>query len=363
MKVAIVHDWLTNMGGAEQVVIELKKVFPDAPIYTTVYNPNNLASELRNIDVRTSFLQKKKKAINNHQKYFPFMPMAFESFNLNEYDVVISSSSSCAHGIVTNPDTLHICYCHTPMRYAWEFYYEYTKSMKNIKKKFIKYFMNYMRIWDNVSSNRVDYFIANAHNVKKRINKHYRREADVIYPPIRTDMFNISNNDQDYYLVLSRLVPYKKIEIAVEACTKLNKKLYVIGSGPQMSSLKKIAGKQVEFLGRVSDDEIPKYYAECKAFLFPGEEDFGITPLEAQSAGRPVIAYKKGGALETIVENETGIFFNEQTAESLMDAIKRFETMSFDKEKIRKHALKFSDKRFKEEIKTYVLKKYQEHKN
>lgn len=311
MKVAIVHDWLTNMGGAEQVVINLKKCFKDAPIYTTLYAEENLSDELKNIDVRTSFLQKKHKTNDNHKKYFPLMPLAFENFDLNEYDVVISSSSCCAKGVITKPGSIHICYCHTPMRYAWEKRDEYLEGTGSLKKKLIKILLHYMRVWDNVSSNRVDYFIANSNEVKTRINKYYRRDATVINPPVRCDFFDIAETDGDYYLVLSRLVTYKRFDLAVKACKELGRKLVVIGDGPEKKNLEKIASgcKNITFLGRASDETVKKYMSECKALIFPGEEDFGIVPVEVQACGRPVIAYGKGGILDSVIDRKDRSIF------------------------------------------------------
>lgn len=365
MKVALVHDWLTNMGGAERVVINFKEIFKDAPIYTTIYNPDNLGDELKNIDVRTSFLQNKKDAKKNHQKYFPFMPMAFESFDLNDYDIVLSSSSSCAKGVVTNPNTMHVCYCHSPMRYGWEFYYEYanTTDMKKLKKKLLKYFMDYMRIWDNVSSNRVDYFIANSENVARRIWKHYRRESVVIHPPVRCNLFNISDEDEDYFLIVSRLVEYKKIDLAIEAFNELRFPLIIIGDGAEREELESKAKDNIKFLGRQPDNVIKKYYSKCRAFIFPGEEDFGITPLESQASGRPVIAFGKGGALETVVDGQTGIFFDEQTVDELKLAVKKFQNIDFDKKVIRKHAEEFDEAIFKGKIKDFIDEKYEEFVN
>ena len=295
MKLAIVHDWLTNMGGAEQVVINFKKIYPDAPIYTTFYNPEKLDDELKNIDVRTCYLQK-KKMITNHKKYFPRMPMAFEAFNLNEYDVILTSSSSCAKGVITKPGSIHICYCHTPMRYAWEKRDEYTQGMNKLKKKLISILLHYMRIWDLASASRADFFIANSTEVKNRIWKHYKRDAVVINPPVRCNMFNISDVDSDYYFIVSRLVTYKKFDLAVKACKELGKKLVIIGDGPEKNNLMKIADgdSNIVFMGKQPDEVVKKYMSECKALLYPGEEDFGIVPVEAQACGRPVIAYGKG---------------------------------------------------------------------
>ncbi|GIM30240.1 glycosyl transferase [Clostridium polyendosporum] len=360
MKVALVHEWLTNMAGSERVVINFKELYKEAPIYTTMYNPEKLDKELQDIDVRTSFLQKKVK--KGHQRYLPFMPMAFESFDLNGYDVVLSSSSSCAKGVVTNPSTMHVCYCHTPMRYAWEFYYEYADKtdIGKFKKLFLKYFMNYMRMWDRLAADRVDYFIANSENVARRIWKHYRKESVVIHPPVRCKLFNIGKEDGDFFLILSRLVAYKRLDLAVEAFNELGLPLVIIGDGEEREKLQSMAKGNIIFLGRQPDEVIKEYYSKCRAFVFPGEEDFGITPLEAQASGRPVIAYGKGGALETVIEGKTGIFFNDQTVTSLVDAVKEFEKMSFDKLEIRKHAETFDEEIFKKKIESFINEKYEE---
>lgn len=357
MKLAIVHDWLTNMGGAEQVIINFKEIYPEAPIYTTFYNPDNLDEKLRNLDVRTSFLQK-KKMVTNHKKYFPLMPLAFKLFNLKEYDVVLSSSTCCAKGVKA-PNGIHICYCNTPMRYAWEKREEYIKDMNPIKKFILRIFLTFMRIWDKNSSKRVDYFIANSTAVSERIKRCYNRESTVINPPVRCNLFNISDTDGDYYFVLSRLVGYKRFDLAVQACKELGKKLIVIGDGPEKEKIEKIADgdKNIIFLGRQPDDVVKKYMSECKALLFPGEEDFGIVPVEAQACGRPVIAYGKGGALDSVIDGKTGVFFKEQTVESVKEAITKFETMKFNKQEIRKHALEFDESVFQKKIKEFVEEK------
>lgn len=365
MKVALIHDWLPFMGGAERVLTNFLEIYPDAPIYTTVANKEKLDSPLKEADIRVSHLQKGKKSIDNHRKLFPFMPTAIESFNLNEYDIVLSSSSSVAKGIITNPNTMHICYCHSPMRYGWEFSYEYAGKMagkSKIVNKALSYFLSGMRLWDNSSSDRVDYFIANSENVSKRIWKHYRRESVVIHPPVRCNLFKPSEIDEEYFLILSRLQEYKRIDVAVEAFNKNGLPLVIIGDGPEREKLEKMAKSNIKFLGRQPDDIIKGYYSKCKAFIFPGEEDFGITPLEAQASGRPVIAYGKGGALETVVNGVTGVFFEEQNQESLNEAIKKFNTIKFDKFKIRKHAEKFDESIFKAKIEKFINDCYIEFK-
>ncbi len=357
MKIALVHDWLPFMGGAERVLADFVEIYPDAPIYTLLYNESKIEEPIRSAKIITSYLQKPGKEIKDHRRLFPFMPTAIESFDLNEYDVVLSSSSSVAKAVITNPSCVHICYCHSPMRYAWEFSYEYAGKMAGkgkIKNKLLNYFLTCIRAWDYISSGRVDYFIANSEHVAKRIWKHYRRDSVVIHPPVRCNLFNISEEDGDFFLCVSRLQEYKRIDLAIQACTKLGAKLKVIGDGPDKEKLKAMAGPTVEFLGRAPDDLMKDCYAKCKALLFPGEEDFGITPLEAMASGRPVIAYGKGGALETVIEGKTGVFFKEQTVESLTEAMLNFKTMTFEKAELRKHAEKFDDEVFKAKIKAFV---------
>ncbi len=363
MNIALIHDWLPFMGGAERVVTNFLEIFEGAPIYTSVYDKNNLDGILKNSNIKASFLQSIKRAVKDHRKFFPLMPIAFESFNLNEYDVILSSSSSCAKGVITSPSTCHICYCHSPMRYGWEFYYDYLGSIGKIKQKILKYIMNYMRIWDRVSSDRVDYFIANSKNVAKRIWKHYRRDSVIIHPPVRSKFFKISDHQDDYFLVVSRLQEYKKIDLVVEAFNELKLPLVIIGDGPMRVDIeKRIRSSAIKMLGRQTDEVIRDYYSRARGFLFPGEEDFGITPLEAQASGVPVIAYSKGGALETVVEDVTGIFFDEQTVSSLCNAIHRFNKMSFNKIHIRNHAKNFDEEIFKDKIRRFVYEKSGEFK-
>jgi len=364
MKIALVHDWLPFMGGAERVLTNFLELYQDAPIYTTICNRSRLDSPLKEANIITTSLQKKGKEIENHRRLFPFMPTAIESFDLNEFDIVLSDSSSIAKGVITSPDTMHICYCHSPMRYAWEFSHEYAGKMVGkggLKAKLLSYFLTGMRLWDNASSDRVDYFIANSQNVSKRIWKHYRRESVVIHPPVRCNLFNISDIDEDYFLIVSRLQEYKRIDIAIEAFNELGLPLVIIGDGPDRKKLEVMAKNNIKFLGRESDEVIKEYYAKCRAFIFPGEEDFGITPLEAMASGRPVIAYRKGGALETIIEDKTGVFFDNQTYEDLVDTIRRFENMTFNKKEIRSHAETFDEYIFKEKIKIFIDEKSKEY--
>jgi glycosyltransferase involved in cell wall biosynthesis len=354
LKVALVHEWLTNLAGSEKVLLALRELYQEAPIYTSVYDANRMKT-FADTDVHTSFLQKFPGAIKHYQKYLPLMPLAFESFALEGYDVVISSSHACAKGIITRPGTLHICYCHTPMRYAWDFYQHYlTHETGKLSRPFVAPLLSYLRLWDVASANRVDYFIANSQIVARRIGKHYRREAVVIHPPVDVDRFTVAPAHDEFFLTVGRLVSYKRVDLAVQACTKLNLPLVVIGDGPERKRLEAMAGPSVQFLGYQSDEVIRDHYARCRAFLFPGEEDFGITVVEAQAAGRPVIAYGKGGVLDSVVPGRTGLFFTEQTSESLCQAITDLRDMPIDPQGIRAHAQKFSRPRFIQEIKEFV---------
>lgn len=356
MKVALVHDWLVSVGGAEKVLYDLHTVFPDAPIYTLVYNAKTAPAWTRNCDIRTTYLQKIPKAAKLYKNMLTLMPKAWESLDLMEYDLVISSCSSCAKGVLTRPDAVHICYCHTPTRYIWDMYFEYLKSASFIKKKAMKMMIPKLRQWDYLAAQRVDYFIANSNYIAKRIKKFYRRDAEVIYPGCKINDYPIENSRAgDYYLVVSRLVYYKRIDLAIQACNRLGKKLVIVGKGEELDDLRRMAGPTIEFKGFLSDDEIKNLYVNAKAFIFPGDEDFGITPVEAQSAGIPVLAYGHGGALETVIDAYTGLFFKEQTVDSLVHCINEFETngVGFTKEQIREHSKKFAEEGFCNRIKEY----------
>lgn len=359
MKVAIVHDWLTIYGGSESIVRIMHDFYPDAPIYTSVYDKKNMPEDFEKMDIRPSFIQKLPFAKKKYTSYLMFMPYAFEQFDLSEYDLVISSNTSCSKGVITGANTLHICYCNTPMRYGWDFYHEYVKPKNPLARFLIAWMMKGIRQWDRLSADRVDAFVANSHNVARRIRKHYRRKAKVIYPPVRTSMFQKSDTDEGYYLVVSRLVPYKRIDLVVEAFTKINLPLKVVGDGSEYKKIAAKAGPSVEMLGRVGDDEVLKYMQNCHCFLFPGEEDFGITPIEAQACGKPVIALGKGGALETVEKDRTGVFFQEQTVDSVVDAVQRFSKMEFDSDYIRSHSEKFSEERFRKELKDFFDEEFE----
>lgn len=278
MRVALVHDWLVTAGGAEKVLWQLHLLFPKAPIYTLVYDQECGKGMFKECDVRTTYLQKIPAATKLYKNLLTFMPAAWEQLDLSEYDLVISSCSSCCKGVITRPDAVHICYCHTPTRYIWDFYYQYFKNANFLKKLVMPCMIHKMKIWDQLAANRVDYFIANSNYIAKRIEKYYRREAVTIYPPVHINDYPVAEQADDYYLVVSRFVYYKRIDLAIEACNKLEKKLLIIGGGEEEKKLRAIAGPTIQFVGRVSDQEMMQYYVKAKAFLFPGEEDFGITP-------------------------------------------------------------------------------------
>lgn len=364
LKVAIVHEFLLKLGGAEAVLKSLCELFPDAPIYTFLYNEEKTHGIFKRKKITTSSLQNTPFLNQNPKLFLSKYSRAVEEFDLSSYDLVISSSNSFAHGVITKPSTLHLCYCHSPMRYAWDWYHEYLKennlqSMLNPKGFFVRKVLHNIRIWDKVSSDRVDYWIANSKNVQQRIQKYYRRESKIIYPPVDLERFIQEENDieqKDQYIIVSRLEPYKKIEIAIRAFNKNKKQLIIIGSGSYRSRLENIAHKNVSFLGWRSDENVAIQISKSKALIFPGEEDFGITPVEAMACGKPVIAYKKGGALETISEHETGIFFQHANPESLNDAIKQFEKAKFDRTKCILQSQQFSVSNFNDRFLEYLDK-------
>jgi glycosyltransferase involved in cell wall biosynthesis len=366
MKVAIVCDWLVTYAGAERVLEQMLKVYPEADLFAVVdFLPEDSRDFIMNKTVTTTFIQNMPKAKSHYRTYLPFMPVAIEQLDLSSYDLVISSSHCVAKGVLTGPDQIHISYVHSPIRYAWDLQHQYLKEAgltHGLKSMIARAILHYMRIWDTRTSNGVDYFIANSHFIAKRIWKCYRREATVIYPPVNIDKFVFCDQKEDYYVTASRMVPYKKMDLIVEAFSHMpDKKLVVIGNGPDFEKIKKKAGPNVSLLGFAPDEVLREKMQHAKAFVFAAEEDFGITPVEAQACGTPIIAYGRGGSLETvrgfgIKDEPTGIFFKKQSVESLITAVEKFEKES---EKIschncRKHAEQFSDEIFRKQFKRYV---------
>jgi len=374
MKVAIVHDWLTNYGGAETFVELWLKMYPDADIYTLVYDKKKMKGHFEGNRIFTSKLQKIPAAGRIYTKLLAFMPKAFESFDLTAYDLVLCSSSSCAKGVIVPPHIPQIAYIHTPMRYAWDLYFDYKKRSGRLTRFFMDKWMPKIRLWDYVSAQRIDTIVANSAYIARRIQKFWNREASVIYSPVNTKRFYAAEpakTREDFYVAFSRLVPYKRIDLAISAAISLGKKLVVIGGGSEEKKLRALAQghDNIIFLGRASDEVLRDNLQRCKAMLFCAEEDFGLAPLEAQACGAPVIAFGRGGACETVLDKKTGIFFSEQTVESLKEAIVRFEELhkagSFKESEITAHAKTFSQERFisefsriVEETKKKILPRY-----
>ncbi len=362
LKVAIVHDWLIGLGGAERVVESMLKLFPQADLYTSVYD-NSKITIFRNRKIHTTFLQHWPLAKKKHQLFASVRPLAFESLDLSSYDLVLSSSSAESKGVITPTETLHISYIHTPVRYYWSGYDEYLKNPGfGLLDPFVRLVMPSMvkrlKLWDFAAAQRADYLIANSEEVVSRIKRYYKRDSQVINPPVDTERFsNIKHKSDDYYLVVSRFVPYKRIDLAIKACNKLGKKLVVAGRGPELKNLKKIAGDNVVFIESPSDKKINQLYEKAKAFIFSAEEDFGITPVEAMAAGVPVICFGKGGASETVINMKTGVYHDKQTVDSLIEAIKIFESSSFSKSDLRSRAEYFSESRFIKDLGGFVSEK------
>ncbi|HLD27314.1 MAG TPA: glycosyltransferase [Patescibacteria group bacterium] len=363
MKIALTHDHLFQIGGAEKVLFELNRIFPDSPVYTLIHNPEK-AGLFKEFDIRTSFLQQLPFSKRNFKWYLGLMPIAWEQFDFSQYDVVISSSSAFSKGVLTAPNTLHISYCHSPTRYLWSDAHKYVEELKQPKliKKILPMILNRLRTWDYTAAQRVDKFIANSEFVAKRIKKYYQREATVIYPPVNTEQFKLAGELGNYYAIVSRLRPYKRVDLAIKAFNQLHLPLKIIGSGEEESRLRKIAKPNIEFLGELPDEQRNRVLSRAIAFIHPQEEDFGIAAVEAMAAGRPVIAYKSGGALETVIERVTGRFFEEQSWEALADAVIRFQAdlNQYDPRAIKEHAEKFSTARFDREIKDFTAKSWQE---
>jgi glycosyltransferase involved in cell wall biosynthesis len=356
LKVALVHDYLNQYGGAERVLEELHTLFPNAPVYTSMYWPEKMSPIIRRLDVRTSFMQRLPMVTRNHQPFLLLYPLAFESFDLSDFDVVISNSSAFCKGVMTSPGTLHICYCLTPMRWVWNYHaYVDRERLGWMARMVLPAAISQLRAWDVATAQNVDRFLAISRTVSSRVRKYYRRDSAVIYPPVNCDAFALPpQRVEDYYLVVARLMPYKRIDLAVDAFTRLGIPLKIVGRGRNEADLRARAGRNVEFVGHVSDAELKQLYARCRGFVFPGEEDFGIAPLEANASGRPVIAYAAGGALDTVVDGRTGVLFEHQQVESLIAAVRQAEAIGWDSAELRQHARKFDRQVFRGQLLAFV---------
>ncbi|OBW95288.1 glycosyltransferase [Gallibacterium salpingitidis] len=357
MKIAIIHHWLINMRGGEKVLEALCELFPDADIFTHVYQANKFQNSIISKHrIYTTFIAKLPFATKLYQSYLPIMPLALEELDLSEYELIISIESGPAKGIIPAPGVPHICYCNSPMRYVWDMYAGYKLKMGRFKRFISAPLFHYIRRWDQLTSQQVTSFIANSHFISDRIKSYYGRTSEVIYPPVNIDEFELSDHSEDYYLMLGQLVSYKRVDLAVNAFNQTGKKLIIIGEGEQLDTLKSIAKPNIQFLGYQPTAKVKEYLMKCKALIFPGIEDFGIVPVEAMACGKPVIAFAKGGALDSVINDVTGILFHPQTENSLNDAVLYFEKNieKFNPNVIRKHALSFSKEAFKIKIQNHI---------
>ncbi len=363
MKTAIVHDWLNQIGGAEDVLETLLEMYPGVPVYTSLYWRDKMPPHWRQWDIRTSFINRLPLAQKRQQLYFPLYPMAFEQFDFSGYDLVLSNKSGFCHGVITDPKTLHICYCLTPTRYVWRYFqYAEQENLNGLLKAIMPPFLVNLRQWDRLAADRVDHFIAISQTIRQRIAKIYRRDSTIIYPPVDTRRFAPLGRCDDYFLIVGRLVPYRRIDVLIEAFNKMQKPLVIAGSGRDRERLQAMAGPTIEFLGRVPDDDLPDLMARCRAFMWPGEEDFGISPIQAMAAGRPVIAYAAGGALETVIPGRTGALFYEQTTQSIITAVEQFDEQSYDPWAISAFAANFDTAEFKRKMLRFVEEKHEQRK-
>lgn len=367
-KVAFIHDWLTVRGGAERVLEVMLSLFPGAPVYTTIYRRESFVNTpIARHPVYVSFLDGIPLARRRHRSYVPFMPFFVEQFDLQDFDIVISSSYSVAHGVIPLPHQLHISYIHSPARYAWHQYHQYLtnwNSGQGIRLKIARLFLHYFRLWDFAAASRVDYFIANSQWTARAIWRAYRRESHLIYPPVRTHLYEPASKRKDYYITVSRLVPYKRVDLIVQAFRSLGFPLIVVGDGPEFRRLLRLSTSNIKFIRNATDEKIANLLGEAKAFICGAEEDFGIAPVEAQAAGCPVIAFGKGGLRETVIEGKTGLFFHEQTSESLIRVLEAFEygDYRFNSTQIRRNALRFRASRFVDEITDMIERAKRNHK-
>ncbi|MBP9770754.1 glycosyltransferase [Candidatus Gracilibacteria bacterium] len=361
MKVAIVHDFLLKLGGAERVVKTLADIFPKAPIYTLLYDEKATGHVFPKERVRTSFLQDYPEFIRKRYRFLIHkMPRAIEELDLDEYDLVISSSTAFSHGLITSLKTKHICYCHSPMRYAWDWANEYREenNLNGLKGLLYAPLIKYLREWDRIAADRPDLYISNSMNVQQRLKKYYQEESEIIYPPVNVERFRATGHSENYFLIVSTLTPYKKIDLAVQLFNKIGHKLVIIGDGPHRKYLENIAGENIEFLGFKDDRTVKEYMENCRALIFPGEEDFGITPVEAMACGKPVLAYGKGGVTESVISGKTGEFFFEPNVESMEDGLARlmYNEKFYKAQTIRRHAFEFSREVFERKLMRVVSK-------
>ena len=351
----MVHDYFTQLGGAEKVAEQLYRMAPNPSLFASVAFPDCMPTGLKEAYVHTSWMQNLPRIEKCYRLYFLLYPLGISALDLSEFDLVLSSSSGYAKGVQANRDAVHVCYCHTPMRWVWSFdNYARRESFGFGQRALLPMLIRGLRQWDDLASRQPDHFVANSKVVAERIRRAYGRSAEVIHPPIDVDRFHPVDEQDNYYVVLARLIPYKRIDLAVRACTERRKKLVVIGDGPDRKSLEAMAGPSVTFLGRASDAQVEHVVSRCRALLFPGEEDFGMAPLEVAAAGRPTIAYRAGGALETTIENLTGLFFDQQTPEDLGDAIERFERQDWSADLLRRHAEAFSVGIFQDRFRAFL---------
>jgi glycosyltransferase involved in cell wall biosynthesis len=361
MKVALVHDFLVKLGGAERVLKVFADMYPEAPIFTLLYDEEKCGAVFPKQKIIPSFLQRFPKFFRQRQRYLlPLMPRAVEMFDFSGYDLILSSSGAFSHGILTGSQSKHVCYCHSPMRYAWDYTHPYIQeqNVSFIKQLAIKQILHKIRIWDQAAADRADVYIANSNHVSKRIKKYFRQDSTVLYPPVNVKRFKLNKNHEDYYLIISALTPFKKIDLAVSLFNKIRKRLVVIGSGSQLEFLKTIAGPTVDVLGPKDDEIVTEYLQNCRAFIMAGEEDFGIAPVEAMACGKPVLAYGKGGLLETVIPGVTGEFFYEQSIESMEDGLGRLivNEPKYKPATIRKHAQSYSEESFINAVKDILNK-------
>lgn len=373
-RIAIVHYWFVSHRGGERVVEAMAAMFPQADLFSLVADHKTVPKSLCGRAIQTSFLQKLPGSSRWHRRLLPLYPLALEQFDLSGYHLVLSSESGPAKGVLTSAETCHVCYCHSPMRYLWDFYHRYRNGagIGRWSRPFFTLASHYLRLWDAASADRVDYFVANSRNVAARIRKHYRRDSTVIYPPVNVSAGYLAQKTEDFYLLVGQFVDYKRMDLAIAACNRLGRRLHVVGEGEQYARLRKLAGPSIHFCGPLCDGDLHEQYAHCRALLFPGQEDFGIVPVEALSFGRPVIAYGRGGVTETVrgfragsgdlPEQASGIFFHEQSVDSLLEAMHTFERVEhqFRPAFIKQQAQRFAPERFRERFGLFLAKKWEE---